>query len=98
MYGLLACAGLLVAACGKDYPGMGELLPGDVSGEGTSHWYYSYEAARLIGAEELGMGAAEDFTPNAVAHVGDTLFIANMDRRGIACWCTGWGRSACCGR
>ncbi len=82
MYGLLAFAGLLVAACGKDYPGMGELLPGDVSGEGTSHWYYSYEAARLIGAEELGMGAAEDFTPNAVAHVGDTLFIANMGQAG----------------
>ena len=47
-----------------------------------SYWYYSYEAAQLIDAETLGMETAEDFTPYTVAHLGDTLFIANIGKAG----------------
>ena len=48
----------------------------------TVNWYYSYEAAQLIDAETLGMETAEDFTPYTVAHLGDTLFIANIGKAG----------------
>ena len=76
----------LLSACGGDKPRMEDLLPGGVgeSGEGDggkSFWYYSYEAEQLIDAEELGM-AAEDFVPYTVAHIGDTLFIANIGKAG----------------
>ena len=39
-------------------------------------------AAQLIDAETLGMETAEDFTPYTVAHLGDTLFIANIGKAG----------------
>lgn len=75
----------LVSACGGDNPPLENLLPGEGEygeGEGEkSYWYYSYEAKQLIDAEELGMGA-EDFIPYTVAHIGDTLFIANIGQAG----------------
>lgn len=48
----------------------------------NSYWYYSYEATQLIHAETLGMETAEDFTPYTVAHLGDTLFVANIGKAG----------------
>ena len=86
-YILIVLSGVLTAQCSKvtldeicGYPS----APGGGNGEGegngdyNSYWYYSYEAAQLIDAETLGMETAEDFTPYTVAHLGDTLFIANI--------------------
>ena len=90
-YILIVLSGVLTAQCSKvtldeicGYPS----APGGGNGEGegngdyTSYWYYSYEAAQLIDAETLGMETAEDFTPYTVAHLGDTLFIANIGKAG----------------
>ena len=90
-YILIVLSGVLTAQCSKvtldeicGYPS----APGGGNGEGegngdyTSYWYYSYEAAQLIDAEPLGMETAEDFTPYTVAHLGDTLFIANIGNLG----------------
>ncbi len=56
--------------------------PGFDDGKYNSFWYYSYEAAMLLDAETLGMETAEDFLPYTVAHLGDTLFIANTGKAG----------------
>lgn len=90
-YILIVLSGVLTAQCSKvtldeicGYPS----APGEGNGEGegngdyNSYWYYSYEAAQLIDAETLGMETAEDFTPYTVAHLGDTLFIANIGKAG----------------
>ena len=90
-YILIVLSGVLTAQCSKvtldeicGYPS----APGGGNGEGegngdyNSYWYYSYEAAQLIDAETLGMETAEDFTPYTVAHLGDTLFIANIGKAG----------------
>ncbi len=83
MYFLLACLGGMVAGCDDDKFRVEDVLPGGgEAGGGKSFWYYSYEAVQLMDAESLGMGAAEAFTPNAVAHIGDTLFIANIGKAG----------------
>ena len=90
-YILIVLSGVLTAQCSKvtldeicGYPS----APGGGNGEGegngdyNSYWYYSYEAAQLIDAETLGMETADDFTPYTVAHLGDTLFIANIGKAG----------------
>ncbi len=43
----------------------------------NSYWYYSYEATDLITWETLELAAADKFVPYTVAHLGDTLFVAN---------------------
>lgn len=40
------------------------------------HYYYSYKAGEVIGAEKLGYASGE-FTPGCTYIYGDTLFIAN---------------------
>lgn len=72
----LVCA--LLASCGKDDD---KSKPDSDEGDYSSYWYYSYEAGRQITAEALGM-ASEDFIPYTVAHVGDTLFLANTGKAG----------------
>ena len=57
-------------------------LSGLDNGEYTSHWYYSYEATQLLTAATFGMETVEDFIPYTVAHIGDTLFIANTGQAG----------------
>lgn len=55
-------------------------VPADTEEEGsyTSHWYYSYEAVDRITFETAGLGSADEFTPYAVAALGDTLFVSNV--------------------
>ncbi len=48
----------------------------------TSYWYYTYEALHTINYETLGLAAAADFKPYAVADRGDTLFVANIGAAG----------------
>lgn len=43
----------------------------------NSYWYYTYEALETVDYETLGLAAAADFNPYAVAQRGDTLFVAN---------------------
>ena len=82
-YILLLALGVLAARCGGDETvEFGGRLPGSEDGEYESHWYYSYEAARLLDAESLGMSASESFVPYTVAHSGDTVFIANTGSDG----------------
>lgn len=58
-YILLLALGVLAARCGDDETvEFGGRLPGSEDGGYESHWYYSYEAARLIDAESLGMSAS----------------------------------------
>ena len=76
---LLACA-LTGMRCTE-----GTTLP-DVDDLGnlnyTSYWYYNYEALQTVNHETLGLGAAADFNPYAVAQRGDTLFVANIGTAG----------------
>lgn len=51
------------------------------SNDYNSYWYYSYEASRKINAETLDM-REEEFSPYTVAHLGDTLFVANIGNAG----------------
>lgn len=95
-YILMVLSGILTAQCSKvtleeicghpSAPG-GENNGGtggeeEGNGDYNSYWYYSYEAAQQINAQTLGMETAEDFTPYTVAHLGDTLFIANIGKAG----------------
>lgn len=77
-YALLILSGFLNIQCSKDNDDSSDFDNGDY----TSYWYYSYEATRLLNAETLGMETADDFTPYTVAHIGDTLFIANIGKAG----------------
>ncbi len=43
-----------------------------------SFWYWSYEAGMQINAASLGIEDAAGFVPYTVAHLGDTLFVANI--------------------
>ena len=95
-YILMVLSGVLTAQCSKvtleeicghpSAPGGenngGTGGEGEGNGDYNSYWYYSYEAAQLIDAQTLGMETAEDFTPYTVAHLGDTLFIANIGKAG----------------
>lgn len=54
---------------------------GTDTGEYKCYWYYSYEAGQQITAESLGM-VPGDFIPYTVAHLGDTLFLANTGKAG----------------
>ncbi|MDE5708874.1 MAG: quinoprotein amine dehydrogenase, partial [Alistipes sp.] len=47
-----------------------------------SFWYYTYEALETVDYETLGLEAAADFIPYAVAQRGDTLFVANIGKAG----------------
>lgn len=89
-YFLIALFVVSTAGCGEysmdeilgDFPSSGEEDAGN--GDYNSYWYYSYEAAQFVSAETLGMGKAEAFTPYTVAHLGDTLFIANIGEAGYS--------------
>ncbi|MDE7077192.1 MAG: quinoprotein amine dehydrogenase [Alistipes sp.] len=48
----------------------------------TSYWYYTYEALETVDYETMGLEAAADFKPYAVAQRGDTLFVANIGTAG----------------
>lgn len=48
----------------------------------NSYWYYSYEATNLITWETLEMENKDEFIPYTVAHLGDTLFVANIGTAG----------------
>ena len=69
-YILIVLSGVLTAQCSKvtldeicGYPPLpAEETGRRGTGDYTSYWYYSYEAAQLIDAETLGMETAEDFT------------------------------------
>ena len=78
VYIWLVLLGILTIRCSSDDIGN----PEEDSPEYDSYWYYSYEAAQLVNAETLGMEALEDFSPYTVAHLGDTLFIANIGKEG----------------
>lgn len=79
-YILAILLGVLSVQCGTDE--IDELKPEPtVPDDYNSYWYYSYEATRQINAKVLGMGA-EDFSPYTVAHLGDTLFVANTGKAG----------------
>ena len=78
VYIWLVLLGILTVRCSSDDIGNLE----EDSPEYDSYWYYSYEAAQLVNAETLGMEALEDFSPYSVAHLGDTLFIANIGKEG----------------
>ena len=78
VYIWLVLLGILTVRCSSDDIGN----PEEDSPEYDSYWYYSYEAAQLVNAETLGMEALEDFSPYTVAHLGDTLFIANIGKEG----------------
>ena len=77
-YFLLILLGTLNIGCSKD----DDNSSGLDNGEYTSHWYYSYEATQLLTAATFGMETVEDFIPYTVAHIGDTLFIANTGQAG----------------
>ena len=92
-YILIVLSGVLTAQCSKvtldeicGYPS----APGGGNGEGegngdyNSYWYYSYEAAQLIDAENpWGMENGRGFHPLIPSpHLGDTLFIANIGKAG----------------
>ena len=76
VYIWLVLLGILTIRCSSDDIGN----PEEDSPEYDSYWYYSYEAAQLVNAETLGMEALEDFSPYTVAHLGDTLFVANIGK------------------
>ena len=78
VYIWLVLLGILTVRCSSDDIGN----PEEDSPEYDSYWYYSYEAAQLVNAETLGMEALEDFSPYTVAHLGDTLFVANIGKEG----------------
>lgn len=48
----------------------------------NSYWYYTYEVLETVNYETLGLAAAADFNPYAVAQRGDTLFVANIGTAG----------------
>ena len=78
IYILLILSGCLNIRCSKDDDSSFSFS----NGQYTSYWYYSYEARQLLNAETFGMEAVEDFIPYTVAHIGDTLFIANSGKAG----------------
>lgn len=75
---LLLFLGCLTIQCSKDDDNSSD--SGD--GEYNSYWYYSYEAAQLLDAETFAMETEEDFVPYTVAHIGDTLLVANIGKEG----------------
>lgn len=86
LFGLLTtqCSKVtLEEICGGTSTSGGE--GGSTEGDNDDHhsyWYYSYEAAQLINAQTLGMAETDDFIPYTTAHLGDTLFVANMGKAG----------------
>nr|DAE30177.1 MAG TPA: NHL protein [virus sp. ct5rm7] len=79
-YILIALIGILTAQCSKeDIEDPNQDQP--VVDNYNSYWYYSYEAALQINAQTLNM-EAEEFSPYTVAHLGDTLFVANTGNAG----------------
>ena len=79
-YILIVLLGILTVQCGNEEI---DDLNQDQTGSDdyNSYWYYSYEATRQLNAQALGMEAGE-FSPYTVAHLGDTLFVANTGSAG----------------
>lgn len=72
-YMLFLLGGMMLTQCSSEDT--------DASESYKSYWYYSYEAETKITAEKLGF-SNETFSPYTVAHLGDTLFIANISDTG----------------
>lgn len=70
-YLLLTLSILTIVRCGKSDEGSPSPAPEAEKYE--SYWYYSYEAERVLTAEDL---SADDFTPYTLGSLGDTLFVA----------------------
>lgn len=79
-YILTVLLGILTAQCSKQEIKDLNQEP-TVPDDYNSYWYYSYEATQQINAQTLNM-AAEEFSPYTVAHLGDTLFVANTGNAG----------------
>ncbi|WP_302257216.1 quinoprotein amine dehydrogenase [uncultured Alistipes sp.] len=70
-YLLLTLSILTIVRCGKSDEGSPS--PAPEADKYESYWYYSYEAERVLTAEDL---SADDFTPYTLGSLGDTLFVA----------------------
>lgn len=77
---LTVMLGILTMQCSnEEIEDLNQDQPG--SDNYNSYWYYSYEATRQLNAQTLNM-APENFSPYTVAHLGDTLFVANTGNVG----------------
>lgn len=85
---LLLVCGILAAHCSDSKNDLPEevapntRIPESEEENYTSFWYYSYEAVQTIDHETMGLETSEQFSPYAVAHRGDTLFVANSGTAG----------------
>ena len=80
-YILVIMFGVMTVQCGKDE--LEDTLPKqDSTDDYNSYWYYSYEAVNKINALTLNMEQADEFIPYTVAHIGDTLLVANIGGKG----------------
>lgn len=80
---LLLLYGILAVQCSEKADETSIPVDPDSENENyTSYWYYSYEAVDVFTNETMGLETAEQFSPYAVAHRGDSLFVANSGTAG----------------
>lgn len=79
---LLLCAAAVLSGCDRIDIGAAGKKPAQTDQEQsgqeeqyTAYWYYSYAAEQQLTGERLGLG--DKFTPYALAHAGDTIFVSN---------------------
>lgn len=80
IYTLLLVCAMLSVRCTEEKIASEPITEQEEEGDYKSYWYYTYEALDAIDHKTLGLEAAADFSPYAVAQRGDTLLVANISK------------------